>query len=125
MAATWLVIKQPFDIVWKVHGKDAKRKVATVDPLQRVFEIATPTTTTLVEVMFGSSPEPQINDINEVSIKRATGWDKGVQAERRQTEIRENEIRLGGQRRGQEVPQQISQKAQFVVTSLTQQLREK
>lgn len=60
--------------------------------------------------MFGSCPGLQINDINEVSIIRTTGGDKGVHAESHMTEaeIRENEIRLRGDRRGQEVPLQIS-----------------
>ncbi|TNN80918.1 hypothetical protein EYF80_008923 [Liparis tanakae] len=46
----------------------------------------------------------EINDINEVSISRATGGDMGVHAESHMTEaeIRENEIRLRGDRRGQE-----------------------
>ncbi|KAG7216309.1 hypothetical protein INR49_021713 [Caranx melampygus] len=50
------------------------------------------------------SREKHINDINEVSISRATGGDMGVHAESHMTEaeIRENEIRLRGDRRGQE-----------------------
>lgn len=60
--------------------------------------------------VFGSCPGLQINDINEVSISRATGGDMGVHAESHMTEgeIRENEMRLRGDRRGQEVPLQIS-----------------
>lgn len=46
--------------------------------------------------VFGSCPGLQINDINKVSISRATGGDMGVHAESHMTEaeIRENEIRL-------------------------------
>lgn len=51
----------------------------------------------------------------------------GVHAESHMTEaeIRKNEMRLRGDRRGQEVPLQISRRAQFVVTSLAQQPWEK
>lgn len=62
--------------------------------------------------VFGSCPGLQINDINEVSISRSTGGDMGVHVESHMTkaEIRENEIRLRGDRRGQEVPLQISRR---------------
>lgn len=49
---------------------------------------------------FGSCPGLQINDINKVSISLATGGDMGVHVESHMTkaEIRENEIRLRGDR---------------------------
>jgi len=67
--------------------------------------------------VFGSCPGLQINDINEVSISRATGGDMGVHAESHMTEaeIRENEIRLRGDRRGQEVPLQISRRPSLLL----------
>lgn len=67
--------------------------------------------------LFGSCPGLQINDINEVSISRATGGDMGVHAESHMTEaeIRENEIRLRGDRRGQEVPLQISRRPSLLL----------
>ena len=67
--------------------------------------------------VFGSCPGLQINDINEVSISRSTGGDMGVHVESHMTEaeIRENEIRLRGDRRGQEVPLQISRRPSLLL----------
>lgn len=67
--------------------------------------------------VFGSRPGLQINDINEVSISRTTGGDMGVHAESHMTEaeIRENEIRLWRDRRGQEVPLQISRRPSLLL----------
>lgn len=67
--------------------------------------------------VFGSCPGLQINDINEVSISHATGGDMGVHAESHmtRTEIRENEIRLRGDKKGQEVPLQISHRPSLLL----------
>lgn len=67
--------------------------------------------------LFGSRPGLQINDINEVSISRTTGGDMGVHAESHMTEaeIRENEMRLWRDRRGQEVPLQISRRPSLLL----------
>lgn len=67
--------------------------------------------------VFGSCPGLQINDINEVSISHATGGDMGVHAESHMTraQIRENEIRLRGDKRGQEVPLQISHRPSLLL----------
>ena len=67
--------------------------------------------------VFGPCTGLQINDINEVSIIGATVGDKGVHVESHMTEaeIRENEIRLCGDRRGQEVPLQISRRPSLLL----------
>lgn len=67
--------------------------------------------------MFGSCAGLQINDINEVSISHATGGATGVHVESHMTraEIRENEIRLLGHRRGQEVPLRINRRPSLLL----------